>query len=159
MTDMLVKLYNLPPLEPALTQQAMQNITVRRALAPEAHLIAVWVEEHFRAYWVSECMVAVTRQPVSCFVATQDGALVGFSCYDTTRRGFFGPTGVAEAARGRGIGKSLLLVALHDMWAVGYGYAVIGSAGPVEYYERTVGATAIPESIPGVYAGMLRNPE
>jgi GNAT superfamily N-acetyltransferase len=159
MTDMLVKLYDLPPLDPALTLQREQGITVRRALVPEGHLITAWVHDHFSEYWVSECRVALTRQPVSCFVATLDGALIGFACYDTTRRGFFGPTGVSEAARGRGTGKALLLVTLHDMWAVGYGYAAIGGVGPVGFYERAVGATVIPDSTPSVYADMLREPK
>ena len=49
-----------------------------------------------------------------------------------------------------------MLACLHDMLAQGYGYAVIGSAGPVDYYARTVGATVIPDSRPGMYRGMLR---
>ena len=27
------------------------------------------------------------------------GELIGFACYDTTKRGFFGPTGVSEVVR------------------------------------------------------------
>lgn len=155
MTDMLVKLYELPPL-PALSNA---EIVLRRGLVPEKHLVLDWVAHHFSDYWRSEVDVAFSRQPVSCFVATLAGKLVGFGCYDTTRRAFFGPTGVSETARGQGIGKALLLLCLHDMYAQGYGYAIIGGVGPVEFYEKAVGATVIEGSTPGIYRGLLRNPD
>ena len=84
-------------------------------------------------------------------MAVEGEALVGFGCYDTTMRNFFGPTGVLEAYRGRGIGFALLLVCLHAMAADGYGYAIIGAAGPVDFYSKAVGALAIDDSWPGVY--------
>ncbi|MEM9949961.1 MAG: GNAT family N-acetyltransferase [Chloroflexota bacterium] len=156
MTDMLVKLYDLPPLTPIIEQQSKHGITIRRALAPEKHLILAWVREYFSEYWVSECDVAINRQPVTCFIATHDEQLIGFACYDTTRKGFFGPTGVAESSRGKGTGKALLLACLHDMWQYGYGYAIIGWVGPESFYEKAVGAIVIPDSKPSVYKGLLR---
>jgi GNAT superfamily N-acetyltransferase len=153
MTDMLVKLYDLPP-QIELSNAALM---IRRGLAPEKHLVLSWVEAHFSAYWRSECDVAFARQPVSCFLATENNSLLGFGCYDTTRLGFFGPTGVLAEARGQGLGKALLLACLHDMYAQGYGYAIIGGVGPVEFYQKTVGAIVIEDSTPGVYGGMLRN--
>jgi GNAT superfamily N-acetyltransferase len=152
MTDMLVRLYALPP---AISLDD-SGITIRRGLVPEKHVVADWTADHFSEHWRSEVEVAYTRQPVTCFVATENDTLLGFGCYDTTLRGFFGPTGVAESARGRGVGKALLLACLHDMAAQGYGYAVIGGVGPVEFYQRVVGATVIEDSTPGVYRGMLR---
>ena len=92
----------------------------------------------------------------SCFLATRSERLVGFACHDSIARGFFGPTGVDEAARGAGIGHALLLATLLDMRTLGYGYAIIGDVGPSAFYERTVGATPIPNSEPGVYAGLLK---
>jgi hypothetical protein len=38
----------------------------------------------------------------------------------------------------------------------GYGYAAIGGVGPIEFYEKAVGATVIPDSTPGVYSGLLQ---
>ena len=158
MTDMLVKLYALPLLEPLASEVAQRGIQVRRGLPPEKHVLLDWVETHFSEFWRSECDIAYARQPVSCFVAIQDGVPLGFACYDTTARGFFGPTGVHPDARGQGLGKLLLLLCLHDMRAQGYAYGVIGGIGPAEFYERTVGATVIPDSTPGIYAGLLRRP-
>lgn len=157
MPDMLVKLYVLPPLEPHIAQQTEHSISIRRAIATEKYLVLAWVKAHFGNAWVSEAEVAFAHIPVGIFIATKDGQMIGFACYDTTRRGFFGPIGVGEAGRGKGTGTALLLACLHDMWAQGYGYAVIGGAGPAEFYAKMVGAISIPDSVPGVYAGMLRN--
>jgi len=156
MPDMLVRLYDLPPLEPSLARMKDENIIIRRGLAPEKHLVLDWVEAHFSAYWRSEVDVAYNRNPVTCFIAIENGELVGFGCHETTRKGFFGPTGVAESMRGRGVGKALLLMCLHDMYQQGYAYGVIGGVGPVEFYEKAVGAFLIPESNKGVYDTLLR---
>ena len=98
----------------------------------------------------------MSRQPPTCFLATQGGRLIGFSCHEAIARGFFGPTGVEEASRGKGIGHALLLASLLDLKVMGYAYAIIGDVGPSEFYERTVGAIQIPNSEPGIYAGMLK---
>lgn len=156
MPDMLVKLYRLPPLEPIIAEQQAAGITIRRGIAPEKHVAVRWVEHHFTPPWASEVDVAFSHIPVGCFVAVEGEAMIGFGCYDTTRRGFFGPTGVSEAARGRGTGRALLLACLHDMYAQGYGYAIIGGAGPVSFYEQHAGAVVIEDSTPGVYGGLLR---
>jgi GNAT superfamily N-acetyltransferase len=155
MPDMLVKLYELPPLEPVLEAQRQKGIDIRRGLAPEKNRVLAWVGEHFSDYWVSECDVAFTRLPVSCFIAVQDNTILGFACYDTAARGFFGPTGVDEHQRGRGIGAALLLMTLHGMLQIGYGYAIIGAVGPADFYTRVAGATVIPDSTPGMYRGLL----
>ena len=156
MTDMLVKLYNLPPLEPELEEQRKHGITIRRAIPPEKHFVKEWVSKHFSEFWASEVDVAFGHMPVSCWLAVEDKQLVGFTCYDTSSKGFFGPIGVGDAARGRNTGRALLIQCLHVMHYQGYGYAIIGGVGPIEFYQKVVGATIIEDSTPGVYAGMLR---
>jgi GNAT superfamily N-acetyltransferase len=157
MPDMLVKLYELPDLAPVMTQQIAQGIDIRRSMPPERHIVVNWVRQHFSSAWASETDITYSRMPVSCFVAVENEQLIGFGCYDATHKGFFGPTGVQESERGRGIGKALLLACLHALYAEGYGYAIIGAAGPTGFYEKAVKATAIPDSWPGVYRGMLRD--
>ncbi|WEK54074.1 MAG: GNAT family N-acetyltransferase [Candidatus Cohnella colombiensis] len=156
MPDMLVKLYDLPSFESVEQYEQRTGITIRRAIAPEKHIIEAWVEKHFHTGWVSECEVALSRSPITCIIATENGKLLGFACYDATTKGFFGPTGVDESERGRGIGKMLLMYSLYLMRLDGYGYAVIGGAGPTEFYAKTTGAIVIENSEPGVYKGMLR---
>ncbi len=156
MTDMLVKLYTLPPVEPEIAAQAAQGITIRRVLPPEKHFVTPWVGKYFSAFWQSESEIAFSHTPPTCWIAVENKQLIGFGCYDTTAKGFFGPTGVSEAARGRGVGRALLIVCLHAMRFEGYGYAVIGGVGPAEFYAKAVGATVIDDSTPGVYSGLLR---
>jgi predicted N-acetyltransferase YhbS len=155
MIDMLVRLYDLPDSREIYRKVEDQGIVLRRARAFERHTVAEFAREHFSAKWVSEVEVAITRQPVACFIATKDKAILGFGCHDTTMRGFFGPTGVSEAARGTGIGKALLFKSLEALRELGYAYAFIGGVGPREFYAKACGAVEIPGSDPGIYADIL----
>jgi GNAT superfamily N-acetyltransferase len=156
MADLLVRLYDLPLFE-AEAKVAAAGIVVRPALPPERNDILAWIGTHFSQHWVSEAEVGIGRMPVTTFIAVRDGTLLGFACYDTSARGFFGPTGVDEAARGQGIGEALLIATLKAMRAACYAYAIIGDPGPVEFYRRRLDALEIPGSKPGIYAGMVRN--
>ncbi|MEN7550972.1 GNAT family N-acetyltransferase [Rapidithrix thailandica] len=157
MADMLVKLYTLPSVEEAIKKLKANGITVRRALVPEKHFVTNWVGKHFSQYWQSECEVAFSRQPVSCYLALEQGKIIGFACYEVTCKNFFGPTGVLESHRGKGLGKVLLVKALEAMKELGYGYAIIGGVGPADFYTRAVGAMLIENSEPGVYEGLIRD--
>jgi GNAT superfamily N-acetyltransferase len=157
MPDMLVKLYELPDLHEQLKSTARQGVLVRRPSPWERPLFLDWVRHLFSPVWAAECETAFAANPPSCFIALQNQTLVGFACHDCTRKNFFGPTGVAESARGKGVGLALLLACLHAMRDAGYAYAVIGGVGPAEYYSKTVGATMIAGSTPGIYDfGLLR---
>jgi predicted GNAT family acetyltransferase len=158
MPDMLAKLYNLPEPGELLQKLSTAGVSIRRAIAPEKHLVTQWVSAQFNAPWASECEVAFAHVPVGCFIAVTQNRLLGFACYDATQKGFFGPTGVSSDMRGRGVGAALLLAALHAMRAEGYGYAIIGAVGPAEFYTQVVGATLIDDSSPGIYRGLLRTP-
>lgn len=156
MADLLVKLYNLPPSAPLIEKLREQGVEIKRAIGPEKQAVSDWVEKTFSRNWASECEVALSAQPAGCFLAVKDKKLVGFACYDATSKGFFGPIGVDEAARSCGAGKALLIRTLEAMREAGYGYGVIGWAGPVEFFKKTVGATVIEGSEPGVYKDMVK---
>ena len=153
---MLVKLYTLPDLEDVLTRQKKAGVDIRRALAPEKHIVVDWVKETYDAYWASECETTFSRQPVSCFIAVENCRIHGFACHDATCKNFFGPSGVSEQCRGQGIGKALLLACLHAMKSEGYAYAIVGGVGPAEFYAKTVGAVEIKDSTPGIYRDLLK---
>jgi GNAT superfamily N-acetyltransferase len=155
MIDMLVRLYALPESAALYESVTAHGITLRRARAFEKHTVAAFTKAHFSEKWVSEVEVAMTRQPIACFIATRDKQIIGFACYDTTQRGFFGPTGVSEAARGLGLGKALLLKSLEALREIGYAYAIIGGVGPIEFYAKNCGAIVIPDSDPGTYSDLL----
>ena len=154
--DMLVRLYEIPEPSARIAALHQTGIDLRRALAPERHVVVSWVRQQFGEGWASECEVSFARLPISCFRAQRGNDLLGFACYDATAKAFFGPTGVLESERKQGIGTALLLMALQAMAAEGYAYAIIGGAGPAEFYAKAVGAVPIAGSSPGIYAGLLR---
>lgn len=154
MYDMLVKLYELPGLAAALDAMSARGITVRRVLAPETPVVTDWVRTNFPGS-AAEVGIACGRVPASCFIAVRDRRLLGFACHDATAPNFFGPEAVVAEERGRGLGRALLLAALHAQRERGYAYAIIGGVGPAEFYAKCVGAIPIRDSTPGIYAGML----
>ncbi len=156
MSDMLVKLYELPEAQPHLRRLSEQGVVIRPAMPYERGQVVGWVRDQFGDPWADECDAAFGNRPVSCFIATEESEITGFACYDSTRMNFFGPMGVAGRARGRGIGSALLLGCLHAMAAFGYAYAIIGGVGPAEFYRRVVGAIEIAGSSPGIYRERLK---
>lgn len=154
MPDLLVNLLRLPPLE-----DSSPDFVIRRAQPFEITPVRTFVATNFSQSWADEISVGFARQPISVFVAMINRELVGFAAYECTRRGFFGPTGVSDAAQNKGIGKALLLASLSALREMGYVYAIIGAAGPVRFYQKTVGAIIIPDSEPGIYSDLLKKPE
>ena len=159
MADLLVRLYDLPPLAPAVEAAGAGGIVVRRAAAAERGAVVEWVRAHGSPGWASECEAAFARLPVACFVAIDDGRagdeLIGVACYEATYRNFFGPELVHPDRRGRGVGRALVLAALHAMHAEGYAYAIIGWAASIDFYKRAVGAVVIDGSERGIYPAKL----
>ena len=152
---MLVKLYDLPEVESLIKRLKNRGIVIRTAMPYEKHDVVEWVINMFGAGWASECDVAFSNHPVSCFIATESGKIIGFACYDSTCKNFFGPTGVTKIKRGLGIGKALFLSCLHKMAANGYAYAIIGGVGPADFYAKAAGAITIDGSSPGIYRDQL----
>ena len=156
MPDLLVNLLKLPPLERSLAKVADANINIRRAQPFEITRVRQFIEQNFSIAWADEISVGFANKPVTVFIATRDQRVIGFAAYECTRKAFFGPTGVAESQRGRGIGKALLIASLWGLRELGYVYGIVGGAGPVEFYRDTVGATVIPDSEPGIYTDLLK---
>jgi len=150
MTDLLVKLYDLPSERPSLPK----GVTMRPVMAAEVSMVRDWIEENFSLGWADEFLKGAYAKTTSSIIAIEDRKVIGFVCYDVSAIGMFGPTGVDKSARGRGLGAALLFAALDAMVAKGHVYATIGWAGPVEFYEKLVGATVI-EGSKKRYSGKL----
>ncbi len=154
--DMLVKLYRLPLLEEAIEPLGEKEIVVRRAFPVEKRAVSKWVGEHFTDNWACEAENSFAANPPNIHIAVRGETILGFACYETTFRNYFGPTGVDESERRTGIGRALLLSGLYVLRDMGYRYAIIGYAGVPDYYEKAIGAVAIdndPRS--GSYGGMI----
>lgn len=155
--DLLVRLYALPADAAAQERPARAGITIRRLEAWDRFELQRFITEHFGETWAAEADLAFAYgHPITGFVAVKDGLIAGFAVYECTRRGYFGPTGVREDLRGAGAGAVLLLRCLDAMRELGYAYAIIGGAGPSEFYARICGATAIDDSEPGIYGDLYR---
>jgi len=158
MQDMLVRLLDLPDISEK-EKQLFENegIIFKRSIPPEKSIVVDWVCKHFSKNWADETDAAFTSLPVNCFIAQRDQDILGFACFESTAKNFFGPTGVIPSERGKEIGKVLLvksLMALHEM---GYTYAIIGGVGPTSYYEKTVNAKVIEHSEKSIYQNLLKH--
>lgn len=156
MKDMLVRLAALPDISNLEKKLKEENIIIRRPIPPEKSMVMAWVENHFGMYWSNEVDVAFSRLPVNCYIAQKENEILGFACFETTAKNFFGPTGTLESIRGKGIGKALLVKSLESMKEMGYAYAIIGGVGPAAFYKNTVDATLINDSEISIYQNLLR---
>ena len=153
---MLVNLLKLPLLPPLIDEMKAAGVNIRRAQPFELTPVRQFIEQNFSVAWADEVSVGFANKPVTVYVATRESGVIGFAGYECTRRAFFGPTGVAESERSRGVGKALLIAALWGLRELGYVYGIIGHAGPIKYYQEAVGAVVIPDSDPGIYADLLK---
>jgi GNAT superfamily N-acetyltransferase len=156
MPDMLVNLLGLASLDRVMRAMDSAGVTIRRAQPFEITPVIDFIEREFSVAWADEISVGFANKPVSVYIALHENQIIGFAAYECTRRSFFGPTGVTEKLQGRGVGKALLLACLWGLREMGYVYGVIGRAGPIEFYQKAVGAIVIPQSDPGIYTDLLK---
>src|SRR5437879_10448593 len=146
MPEVLVNLLKLP----SLGRLNDEGVNIRRAQPFEITPVREFIEQNFSVAWADEISVGFANKPVSVVIATRAGKVIGFAGYECTRKAFFGPTGVSESERGRGIGRALLVASLWGLRQLGYVYGIIGAAGPVAFYREAVSAIVIPESERGI---------
>ncbi|MGG0300013.1 GNAT family N-acetyltransferase [Bacillus albus] len=122
--------------------------TVRKANLSDFEKLASFVNEEFGERWLRsiEYGFRTYKENLPIYIAEQEEVIVGFACYDVVRgkKGLFGPMGTAKQNRVKGVGKQLLHRCLYSMKQDGYEYAIIGQAGPIEFYERNCDARLIP---------------
>jgi GNAT superfamily N-acetyltransferase len=146
--DLLVALEALPRLAPVIDALAREGVRIVRPVATDRRAVLAWVQRRFGATWRDECEVALGRIPATCRVAMVGSRISGFACFDVAALGVLGPVGVAPSHRSRGVGRGLVLAALHALRQRGHAYAVVGSVARDgrEFYARVAGATVIPGS-------------
>ena len=142
--DLIVNLYDLPEDVEADPRPALaaQGIKIKRALAADKSEICEFIRREFSQGWADEAEKALMNFPSALYIAVYEEKVVGFGCYDTSALGYYGPLGVDEKMRGKGIAHALTSVCLKAMREKGYGYAII-NAGPVEYYIKRLNAKII----------------
>ncbi|EJS75457.1 N-acetyltransferase [Bacillus cereus] len=140
--DLAVDLKNFVPIYNNLV------CTIRRASSSDFERLSSFVKDEFGERWLHSIDYGFRtyEENLPIYIAEQEEVIVGFACYDVVRgkKGLFGPMGTAKQNRVRGVGKELLHHCLYNMKQDGYEYAIIGQAGPIEFYERSCHARLIP---------------
>ena len=124
--------------ETARTQNLIAATTgEEQAASSEREKVLGFIEKTFGPIWRFEA-----SRGAKIFSVSDGNDIVGFSTHEANNRGlgFFGPTGVAESHRGRGLGRELLLASLADLRRLGYDRAVIPWTDAIEFYRKTCGA-------------------
>jgi len=150
--DMIVSLTSLPQ------YKVQEGVKLKRAFVGDKRYLLDFIRANFSEGWVYEAERALMQDAGKCFIATENGKLLGFACFDATAKGFFGPIGILEEQRGKGIGTALLIRTLEAMREYGYGYAIIGWVDDAEqFYRKTVGAEFIKGGEPqnSVYSNLI----
>ena len=85
MSDMLVNLLKLPPLDPVLDEMSRAQIVIRPAQPFEISRAREFVEKNFSLAWADEISVGFANKPVTVYIAVKEKELVGFAAYECTR--------------------------------------------------------------------------
>ena len=118
---------------------------VRRANPGEREALRGLIEREWTVTWRDAALLGLGHEPVGVFVAEKQAELVGFAAYEVDQcLGSFGPTGVARAHRGHGLGARLLWGCLDDLQKKRRKECQIGWVGPVGFYHRACGAVLGP---------------
>ena len=124
------------------------NINYRKAEQNDAASLKAFVESEFGDRWLDSIENGFLQDNIPIFIALVDNQIIGFACFDVVRKrkGLFGPMGTSLSNRVQGIGYNLLHHCLREMQEKGYEYAIIGQAGPLEFYEKACNAIVIPRN-------------
>ena len=118
-----------------------QGFTIRRGRAEDQSGLRHLCETHNSLVWAIETEMALQRDPITLFVAEQEGTICAFAAHSVAGPIHFGPMLTAPHLRGAGIGSVLLKRCLRDWQNAGCERCEIVWAGPLSFYARTVGAT------------------
>lgn len=130
-----------------IIQELSAAYNVRRANYSDLNHLTKFIESEFGERWLTHVGYAFSNlSEIPIYIAEKNGNIIGFACFDIVRgkKGLFGPMGTSQNDRTKGIGKALLYRCLVDMKKIGYEYAIIGQAGPIEFYERACKAALVP---------------
>jgi GNAT superfamily N-acetyltransferase len=129
---------------------------VLRATHARRDEILAFIEREFGRIWRFEVTPAFDRTVPTLFLTEDAGTITGFAAHDVNNRGlgFFGPTGVTKAMRGRGLGKRLLLASLADLRSMGFTRVVIPWTDAIDFYAKSCGAVVTQKFV----TMELRNP-
>lgn len=140
--DYLINLlaFNIPRrilrLEESLKRE---KVVFRKAELSEKGFIENWVKRNFGGFWAYEAGEGLKGGASKVWIAEEGGEVLGFSVYGALEPNWFGPIGVLEKARRRGIGSILLFKCLASIRGEGFGEAVIPWTSHLFFYTQIPG--------------------
>ncbi|MFE8697625.1 GNAT family N-acetyltransferase [Cytobacillus sp. FJAT-53684] len=123
---------------------------VRKVTISDYSRLIQFVETNFSSEWSQTIKDGFLKSDPSIYIAVAGEEIIGFAAFDVYkgRKCYFGPMGVSKSNRIKGVGTILLHHCLKEMKEIGYEYAIIGGAGPIEFYEKACHAVVIPYHLP-----------
>lgn len=133
-----LKNYRLPELNNT-------SFIIRRAKETDRDELYNFIKTEFNEGWANNVIEGLLGDKPPVFIALADKEIIGFGAFDVVRKrkGLFGPMGIKIQKRVNRVGYSILHRCLNDMNEIGYEYAIISEAGPIEFYEKSCGAVII----------------
>jgi GNAT superfamily N-acetyltransferase len=101
------------------------------ATAADRDEVARWMDQHW-ANWTPEVLKALDHGTV--LLARDDAGIAGFCAWNVNRAALLGPVASRPDLVGKGVGRPLLLGALHRMAAAGTEPIEISWVGPITPY-------------------------
>lgn len=115
---------------------------VVRATDATRERVLGFIEKEFGRIWRFEASHAFENDPATIVYVEAGGEIAGFAAHEANNRGlgFFGPTGVARAHQGKGLGARLLRASLADLHRLGYERVIIPWTDAIDFYRKACGA-------------------
>ncbi len=123
------------------------NFELKRAEKADFERVYDFILGEFNQGWADNVKKGFDMEIIPVYIAIMDEKIIGFGAYDLASKGLFGPMGTKRDNRTTKVGYSILHSCLKDMKRIGYKYAIIDEAGPVEFYEKSCGAVPIFRSV------------
>jgi len=115
----------------------------RKARLEEKGELVSWVRDVFSPFWAYEVSCGLRKSGTSVWLAEHEGEIVGFAAYSVLEPDWFGPIGVDQKERGKGIGTVLLYKALNSLRLDGHRLVTIPWTELLFFYSQLPGIIAI----------------
>ena len=79
--DLLVDLYEVD-----FKKKEECSYKIIRVLSPNSDKVVDFIKTNFNTSWASEAKAALYRPNPTCFIAVDNKKIIGFACYDATKR-------------------------------------------------------------------------
>jgi predicted N-acetyltransferase YhbS len=119
------------------------SLSIRRAQKEDMKSVLEFIRSEFPIFWVYEAKIAFKYKKPKVWIAEEKGKMIGFSVYSALEPHWFGPIGVTERKRFRGIGTTLLFNCLKSMREEGQRIVIIPWTKKLFFYTQVPGIKRI----------------